>query len=331
MKKRLFNIVDYLIKEDEKRVIHNFRPKVYYNAFGAYPPALRISSGDIVVTSTLDNIGRDASDEQVAKPGNPLTGPFYVEGAEPNDVLAVYLEKLWPNRRLGRSSSVLSPNVVDPEYVMNLPPFKHEMLAEWEIDLEKGTATLIKPEVLAGQLILPINPMLGCIGVAPPKGQAISSATSGKYGGNMDYRGFVSGVTVYLPIFAEGALFFIGDGHAVQGDGEIIGTGIEVSFDVRFRVKVIKDKSIEWPRAENKDYIMTVGNARPLDQALQHATTEMLRWLQEDYGLEDEAAHILLGECVEYDVGNVFDPAYTIVCKIKKKWIDIMRKDQAVP
>jgi len=331
VKKRLFNIVDYLIKEDEKRVIHNFRPKVYYNAFGAYPPALRISSGDIVVTSTIDNIGRDASDEQVAKPGNPLTGPFYVEGAEPNDVLAVYLEKLWPNRRLGRSSSVLSPNVVDPEYVMNLPPFKHEMLAEWEIDLEKGTATLIKPEVLAGQLILPINPMLGCIGVAPPKGQAISSATSGKYGGNMDYRGFVSGVTVYLPIFAEGALFFIGDGHAVQGDGEIIGTGIEVSFDVRFKVKVIKDKSIEWPRAENKDYIMTVGNARPLDQALQHATTEMLRWLQEDYGLGDEAAHILLGECVEYDVGNVFDPAYTIVCKIKKKWIEIMRKDQAAP
>jgi len=331
VKKRLFNVVDYLIKEDEKRVIHNFRPKVYYNAFGAYPPALRISSGDIVVTSTIDNIGRDASDEQVAKPGNPLTGPFYVEGAEPNDVLAVYLEKLWPNRRLGRSSSVLSPNVVDPEYVMNLPPFKHEMLAEWEIDLEKGTATLIKPEVLAGQLILPINPMLGCIGVAPPKGQAISSATSGKYGGNMDYRGFVSGVTVYLPIFAEGALFFIGDGHAVQGDGEIIGTGIEVSFDVRFKVKVIKDKSIEWPRAENKDYIMTVGNARPLDQALQHATTEMLRWLQEDYGLGDEAAHILLGECVEYDVGNVFDPAYTIVCKIKKKWIEIMRKDQAAP
>jgi len=331
VKKRLFNVVDYLIKEDEKRVIHNFRPKVYYNAFGAYPPALRISSGDIVVTSTIDNIGRDASDEQVAKPGNPLTGPFYVEGAEPNDVLAVYLEKLWPNRRLGRSSSVLSPNVVDPEYVMNLPPFKHEMLAEWEIDLEKGTATLIKPEVLAGELILPINPMLGCIGVAPPKGQAISSATSGKYGGNMDYRGFVSGVTVYLPIFAEGALFFIGDGHAVQGDGEIIGTGIEVSFDVRFKVKVIKDKSIEWPRAENKDYIMTVGNARPLDQALQHATTEMLRWLQEDYGLGDEAAHILLGECVEYDVGNVFDPAYTIVCKIKKKWIEIMRKDQAAP
>jgi len=304
-------------------VIHNFQPKVYYNAFGTYPPALRISSGDTVVTSTVDNIGRDSSDNQVAEPGNPLTGPFYVEGAEPGDTLAVYLEKLWPNRRLGRSSSRLSPNVVNPEYVVNLLPFKHEMLAEWEIDLEKGTATLIKPEVLAGRLTLPINPMLGCLGVAPRRGQAISSDTSGKYGGNMDYPGFISGVTVYFPVFAEGALFFIGDGHAVQGDGEITGTGIEVSFDVRFRVELIKGKKIEWPRAENKDYIMTVGNARPLDQALQHATTEMLRWLQEDYGLESEAAYILLGECVEYDIGNVFDPAYTVVCKIKKKWIDI--------
>ena len=139
----------------------------------------------------------------------------------------------------------------------------------------------------------------------------------------MDYPGFISGVTVYFPVFAEGALFFIGDGHAAQGDGEITGTGIEVSFDVRFRVELIKGKKIEWPRAENKDYIMTVGNARPLDQALQHATTEMLRWLQEDYGLESEAAYILLGERVEYDIGNVFDPAYTVVCKIKKKWIDV--------
>mgnify|MGYP000333047886 FL=1 len=142
----------------------------------------------------------------------------------------------------------------------------------------------------------------------------------------MDYRGFVSGVTVYFPVFAEGALLFMGDGHAVQGDGEIVGTGIEVSFDVKFTVKLLKNKKIMWPRAENEDYIMTVGNARPLDEALQHATTEMIRWLQEDFGLEDRAAHILLGQCVEYDIGNVFDPAYTVICKIKKKWINAAMK-----
>jgi len=126
---------------------------------------------------------------------------------------------------------------------------------------------------------------------------------------------------VYFPVFVSGGLFFIGDGHAVQGDGEIVGTGIEVSFDVQFTIKLLKNKKTNWPRAENQEYIMTIGNARPLDQALQHATTEMVRWLQEDYALEGRAAYILLGQCVEYEVGNVYDPAYTMVCKLKKKWL----------
>jgi len=303
--------------------IHKFHPKIYYNAFGTYEPVLRISDGDTVITSTVDNAGRDARDNQITRPGNPLTGPFYVNGAEPGDVLAVHLEKLWPNRRIGRSLTVISPNIVDPEYVREMPFSKPRIIAEWEIDLQKGVATLVKPETKLGRFVLPINPMLGCLGVAPPNEQAISSGTSGTYGGNMDYRGFVSGVTVYFPVFVEGALLFVGDGHAVQGDGEIVGMGIEVSFDVKFTVKLLKDKKIRWPHAENKEYLMTVGNARPLDQALQHATTEMIRWLQLDYGLEGRAAHILLGQCVEYDVGNVFDPAYTIVCKVKKKWINM--------
>jgi acetamidase/formamidase len=161
--------------------------------------------------------------------------------------------------------------------------------------------------------------MLGCFGVAPPRGQVISSGTSSTHGGNMDYKGFVAGVTVYFPVFVPGALLFMGDGHAVQGDGEIVGTGIEISFDVQFTVKLLKGKKINWPRAENEEYILTVGNARPLDQALQHATTEMIRWLQGDFGLDSRATHILLGQCVEYEVGNVFDPAYTMVCKLKKK------------
>jgi len=301
--------------------IHKFHPKVYYNAFGTYPPVLRISDGDTVITSTVDNSGRDAADRQVTQPGNPLTGPFYINGAEPRDTLAVHLEELRPNREMGRSSTVISPNVLDPEYIMKLSSLKN-IKAEWEIDLEKGTATLARPETKLGRFVLPLNPMLGCLGVAPPRGQAISSATSGTYGGNMNYNGFTSGTTVYFPVFVKGALFFIGDGHAVQGSGEIVGTGIEVSFDVRFKVNLLKDKEIIWPHAENKEYLMTVGNARPLDQALQHATTEMIRWLQADYGLKDHAAHILLGQCVEYDIGNVFDPAYTVVCKIKKKWLD---------
>src|SRR5262249_22680363 len=142
-------------------------------------------------------------------------------------------------------------------------------------------------------LTLPLAPMLGCFGVAPDRGQAISTATSAEHGGNMDYRGFVAGVTVYFPVFVPGALLHVGDGHAVQGDGEIVGTGIEISFDVQFTVRVLKGQRIGWPRGENADYIFTVGNARPLDQALQHATTEMMQWLATDYGLDKIAASIL--------------------------------------
>ncbi|HIE29561.1 TPA: acetamidase [Candidatus Poribacteria bacterium] len=297
--------------------IRHFQPNIYYTALGSYEPVLRISGGDTVITTTVDNAGRDASDQEVTPGGNPQTGPFYVESAEPGDTLVVRFDKLWPNRRIGRTSTIIASNVVEPYYVPEMP--QEHITAEWELDLEKGTATLIKPETDLGRLTLPLAPMLGCFGVAPPRGQIISSGTSAAHGGNMDYKGFAAGVTVYFPVFVPGALLFMGDGHAVQGDGEIVGTGIEISFDVQFTVQLLKDKKINWPRAENDEYILTVGNARPLDQALQHATTEMIRWLQDDLGLDARAAHILLGQCVEYDVGNVFDPAYTMVCKLKKE------------
>jgi acetamidase/formamidase len=144
----------------------------------------------------------------------------------------------------------------------------------------------------------------------------------------MDYRGFVAGVTVYFPVFVEGALFYLGDCHAVQGDGEIVGTGVEVSADVAFTVEVQKGRTIGWPRGENGEYIFTAGNARPLDQCVQHATTEMVRWLQADYGLAPAAASILMGQCVEYDLGNMFDPAYTMVCKLPKTILGMVTGSQ---
>jgi len=295
--------------------VHNFQPTVYYTAIGAHEPVLHIDSGDTIITTTVDSGGRDKLDQSVTPRGNPQTGPFYVEGAEPGDTLSVHFDQLTPNRRIGRTATVVAPNVLDPEYVASQMPESGE--AEWEIDTEKWTATLISPDTQLGKFTLPLEPMVGCFGVAPPRGQAISTATSSTHGGNMDYRGFAEGATVYLPVFVAGALFHLGDGHAVQGDGEIVGTGIEISFDVQFTIDLIKGGNIAWPRAENDDYILTAGNARPLDQALQHATTELIQWLVE-LGLEKRAAHILLGQCVEYDIGNVFDPAYTMICKIKK-------------
>jgi acetamidase/formamidase len=249
-----------------------------------------------------------------------MTGPFFVEGAEPGDTLAVRLESLRPNRRFGWSGVQLASNVMDPYDVARLPPPPGfaEGSGQWDVDIEAGTATLTAPQTRLGRLAIPIRPMVGCFGVAPPGGQAISTATSSTYGGNMDYKGFVEGVTVLFPVAVPGALFFIGDGHAVQGCGEICGTGVEISFDVQFTLSVRKGETIHWPRAETPTHILTVGNARPLDQALQHATSEMARWLQKDYDMDRIGAHTLMGQCVEYEIANVFDPAYTVVCKMSK-------------
>ena len=300
--------------------IHSFQPTHYYNTLGSHEPVLRVADGDVIETTTVDAAGCDASGQQITRPGNPQTGPFYVEGAEPGDTLVVELERIRPNRTYGFAGTMVAPNVVDPHYTPELPwPAQGERRrAEWYVDAEAGTARLVKPQTALGELTLPLAPMLGCFGVAPWDGQAISTATSADHGGNMDYRGFTEGVTVYFPVFVPGALLHVGDGHALQGDGEIVGTGIEISMDVRFTMRVLKGKRIFWPRGENAEYIFTVGNARPLDQCVQHATTEMLRWLQADYGLDPVGASILVGQAVQYDLGNIFDPAYTMVCKLRK-------------
>ena len=301
---------------------HHFIPAHYHRSLGPFEPVLRMRSGDSVSTTTVDAAGCDQTGASVTPRGNPQTGPFFVEEAEPGDTLVVKIDSIRPNRPMGWARSVTAPNVVDPSYVKELP---EAPLAEWAIDHTAGTATLISPASRLQKLTIPIEPMLGCFGVAPFRQQAISTATSGEYGGNMDYRGFVAGTTVYFPVFEPGALFFLGDGHAAQGDGEIAGTGIEISMDVTVTLTVLKGKTIVWPRGENADFIFTVGNARPLDQCIQHATTEMLRWLEQDYGLDPLGANLLLSQCVRYDMGNMFDPAYTMVCKIAKQYVPEVR------
>ncbi len=308
---------------------HHFTPTHYHRAIGSHEPVLRIAPGDTVITTTIDAGGYDEHGHPASPGGNPQTGPFAIEGAEPGDTLVVRFDAIRPNRAIGYTASVLATNVVDPDYVRDLPP---QSRIAWRVDTDAGTATpLVTPPAEAGvlfpfapapaslgDLTLPLRPMLGCFGVAPAQGQAISTATSAEHGGNMDYKGFAPGVTVYLPVFVAGALFHLGDCHALQGAGEIVGTGIEISSETRFTVALQKGRTIGWPRGEDADWLFACGNARPLDQALQHATTELTRWLVADYGLDIRAASTLLGQCIEYEVGNVFDPAYTMVAKISK-------------
>jgi acetamidase/formamidase len=302
-------------------MIHEFEPTHFHTTIGSHEPVLRVAGGDVIRTWTVDSSGYDRHGNDITEGGNPQTGPFYVEGAQRGDTLRVRFVRIRPNRTRGVTGGVLAPRVVDPGFVPELGPRDSEDW--WTLDLEQATARLEDPPPGLESLgELPLDPMLGCFGVAPPQGQAISCATSGEHGGNMDYRGFREGVAVDLPVFAEGALLHVGDGHALQGDGEIVGTGIEVSMDVELSVEVLKGKTICWPRAEDETFVMAVGNARPLDQAVQHATTELLKLLRDDYGLDYRAGSALLGQFIRYDVGNVYDPAYTMVAKVEKALLD---------
>ena len=297
---------------------HRFSPTRFFNAIGTAEPALAVADGDTVITSTLDAWGADGQGAQRAERPNPMTGPFLITGAEPGDTLVVVIDRMTPNRDSGWTFSAVASNVVEPDAARRLPERKR---VEWIIDQSAGTARLAAPPPHLRDWSVKLAPMIGCFGVAPPLGQAISTATSGTYGGNMDYRGFGPGTTVYFPVAVPGALFYLGDGHACQGDGEIVGTGIETSFEIEFTVRLRKGQSIGWPRGENAEDIFTVGNARPLDQALQHATTEMMSWLASEHGMDATTASHLLGQTVRYDVANVFNPAYSVVCRLAKRWL----------
>ena len=302
--------------------VHRFDPTRFHNTLGSHEPALGIADGDTVITATIDAWGLDAADTKRADAPNPMTGPFFVEGAEPGDSLLMRIDRMTPTRPTGWTFSVLAPNVVDPGAVAGLPVRQRVF---WSIDAAGGSARLADPPPALRDWSVPLAPMLGCFGVAPAGGQAISTATSGPFGGNMDYRRFGPGMTAMFPVAVPGALLFLGDGHASQGDGEVVGTGIETAFEVEFTVRLAKGKRIGWPRGETADSIFAVGNARPLDQALQHATTEMLAWLSEDYGLDATAASHFLGQVARYDVANVFNPAYSVACRIEKASLDRLR------
>jgi acetamidase/formamidase len=296
---------------------HRFTPERFYNTFSfGHPPALKIRPGDRIVTKTIDAGGVDWNGKQVGQGPNPQTGPFYIEGAEPGDAIVVTIEKIETNRTTGYSASLLAPYAADPASIANRVD-REPRRATWIIDKAKGTTRLDMAEIAPG-IELPLRPMLGCLGTAPARKEAVATSTPGAFGGNMDYAGLTAGVKVTLPVNEPGALLFLGDGHARQGEGEVVGTGVETSMDVEFAVDLIKKKPVGWPRLENDTYIMVLGSERPLLQAFQHATTEMLRWLVADYKFSERGGSLLMGQAIEYEIANVVDPHFTVVAKMRK-------------
>ena len=229
---------------------HRVAAKEFFNSFHHRHPVLqRIKPGDVVVTRTLDASGRDENGKLVAQPSNPLTGPFYVEGAEPGDSIAVTFFRIRMNRNWGFSNYRLGVFSLAPGTIEELYPnrYKEGLVipgrsnsVPWDLNIEKGTVRLREPVSKTHKMEFAARPMLGCVGVAAGGDFGPSSAISGPYGGNMDYNEVVESATVVLPVFHPGALLFMGDGHALQGDGEPSGTGVETSMDVEFTVALRK-------------------------------------------------------------------------------------------
>lgn len=295
-------------------------PKQYYKTFfHKHPPLATIRAGEIIVTKTVDASGRDFRGAVAhPEPGNPLTGPFLVEGAEPGDALLVRFRKIRMNRDWGYSGYRLGLVALTPEAVERTYPNRYKPdsvipgranIVKWQLDAARNLVRLNDPRSAKIKLEFAARPMLGCVGVAAAGDWAPTSGPAGPYGGNLDYNEVVEGSTVILPVFHRGALLFIGDGHALMGDGEATGNGVETSMDVEFSVAIRKKARLSGPRLENDQAIISIG-AQPefssaLDRGLQMATSDMIEWLTSEYGLEPWAAHLLIAFQARYDVITV--------------------------
>ena len=293
--------------------------------FGPAEPVARLKSGDVLDTNTLDCFGnaiqKPTDTLSMVHGDNPLTGPFYIEGAEPGDTLAVKILDLQVdgNRGVGAISSGFGA-INSSKYTPVLNPDLPERIWLYDIDHASNTATFHAHDSHFSVKI-PLHPFFGCIGVAPADGEARSSIVPAEFGGNMDSPEASVGNTVYFPVSVKGALLYMGDGHAAMGDGEIGGTAIEVPLRARVQVSVIKGQKIEWPRFENAEAIMTVGAYRPLDDATRIAFTELVKWIHNDYGLSEMDAYELLSEVAKIHLNEMVDPNYVVVTSVEKKYL----------
>nr|WP_315252101.1 acetamidase/formamidase family protein [uncultured Duganella sp.] len=295
---------------------HDYVPKHYSNEFSATrAPVLTVWPGDTIHTTTIDSGGVDERGVTRALYGNPQTGPFFVMGAEAGDTLVIHLLKLKLNRDYADSLDDIVGRAQSTALASRATALGKPV--RWKLDRERGLAS----PMLAGALrdfSVPLRPMLGGLAVAPPDGPAMSTGDTGRFGGNMDFNEVVEGNKVYLPVQQPGALLYLGDAHALQGDGETSQFALETSMDVELRVELIKGKAINMPRVESPTHIMTLGQAGSLDDALRQATAGMTQWLQQDYGLSLSESAVVLGSAVQYSVANLAGCSVGMAAKLDK-------------
>jgi amidase len=304
-----------------------FEPTVFHRYFSStIAPALEINPGDTVRTWTVDAGGVDAKGVRRSGGGNPETGPFYVRGAMPGDTLVVKLNRIRPNRDTAESGTMIIPGALDAGYLLShIDKSKERVSGEWKLDREAGYAAPATPSERLKNFKVKMRPMLGCVAVAPPQKESYRTGWLGNYGGNMDYNGLVEGTTLYLPVYQEGALLFVGDGHAAQGDGELTGDALETSMDVEFTVNLVTGQNTRNPRAENDEFIMAMGIGNSLGEALQTATTQLALWLERDYHLTPYESALVLGSSIRYDIAEIVDPRVHIVAKLSKSVVAMLK------
>jgi acetamidase/formamidase len=297
---------------------HVFAPTAFHREFSAaINPVLTVAPGDTIATWTVDAGGADAKGTQRVLGGNPQTGPFYVDGALPGDTLVVRIVKLRLNRDWAISDDAIVQRGLDPGLAVTMKDGGKPV--RWRLDRTRGVATSEATNPHLAGYTVPLRPMLGCVGVAPEPAQAAPpTGDSGNWGGNMDFNEVVEGATVYLPVNNPGALLYVGDAHAAQGDGELTGNALETSVDVEIAVDVIAGKRPPAPRVESASHIFAMGLAGSLDGALRGATANMAAWLRDQYDLTPSEVAQVLGTAAEYRVTEVADRNAGIVLGIRK-------------
>lgn len=295
-----------------------FTPQSGVATFAVRPPVLHVKPGEIVRSPTYSKPGDYYEKDGGAWAGE--VGPFHIEGATPNDTLVVRILDVELNRDSAVSAirpGGLSALATDGRLRLLNDPLPSRRFV-WRLDRARNVGILDLPNSASKQIEIPLNPMVGRVAVAPAGEEAFGGLWPGSFGGNMDVPDIRKGATVYLPIYHPGALFYFGDIHAAQGDGEVCGSGLETTAVVTMQFDLIKGKRIAWPRIEDATHLMVAGSARPLIDAFRIAHVELIDWLAAEYGFERIEAYQVVSQVGTARIGNVVDPLYTVVAKFPK-------------
>jgi amidase len=295
----------------------------FHYVYGPYAEAkLTIDPGDVVVVETEDAFGgvitgeRDSPTAKLKFPFlNPQSGPIAVRGAQKGDCLAVYIHAVETRGAQPAGTTCIIPEfggLVGTASTAVLNPPLPERVRKMHVDKD-GVRW-------SDKIVLPYEPFIGTIGVSPEI-EAISSLQPDYHGGNMDLPDVAPGAIIYFPVHTEGALLFVGDCHATQGDGELSGVAVEQRATVTLQIDVIKNWTFAWPRLETRDFIMTIGSARPLEDAARIAYRELVRWMSADYGFDEIDAYMFLSQAGRMRLGNMVDPKYTMGASVLKKYL----------